>query len=219
MRSPHECLAILKRELYFPLEGDAFAYSRAHWYYECREAAKEIVKLADTCMNQEIARIQEAGLTSSSYKLTPVIRKTTHVLVDALRERFPGVFCKHVYLQNSDYVKILGRRTLYDMALAKRGADAIRPLERVNVEDIKSDVDDDGDDSSLKLLPAELEEVTEVIEKQVDWKVSMTDESLMSLYDIVHGVSKQGGATGEGILGAMGEGDVEISDDASKDTP
>lgn len=205
MRKPTEYLTILKRELSFPEGGDEFAYERAYWCYELRNAMKWLMEWADRSLRAEVDGINDAGLTSDDYKIIPVVRRTSKVKVALMRERYPDYFKKFVHLQNSDYVKILGREELYYLAASKLGEDEIQKYERVNVDAVERRMPEDA-----------AGELLEHMEKITDWDVMEIEEYLSSVYEDL-GSGDSGGLGDSGGSGSSGgSGELSESGDSSE---
>lgn len=139
-------------------------YERAYWLYEARGAFRWIADFISTEYKRQVAAIQDAGIASELFELVPVERAESRVRTDVLREKYPEMFSGLVFIKATDAARILGRRTLYDLAADAVGTDALREFEQVNVGDV------------ARLMPkSAVSELIDTRMKVLDWVVREKD--------------------------------------------
>lgn len=130
---PQQYLDAVTEKYPCPVES---GYSRAYWLYEARNAFRWIADFTNMEYKYQVAAILADEISSEQFELVPVERQESRVRVDVLREKYPEMFAELVFIKATDAQRILGKRTLYDLAADALGADALREFEQVNVGDV-----------------------------------------------------------------------------------
>lgn len=154
---PQDCLNAITSAYPCPaLSG----FERAHWLFECREAVRWIAGFINEEYQKQIAEIQRLKITSDTYEIIPLQRPESRVRLDLMREKYPDEFRELVYIKASDASKILGKKTLYNLAKEKAGEEVLLPLEQINVGDVEK-----------TMLKEQAAELIETRMKTTDWAV------------------------------------------------
>lgn len=133
MKTPQEYLDIIQDAHPCPVES---GFDRAAWLYETREALKWMLDFVELEFKQQVADIQDRGLTSEKYALYGRVKNYTRVNLEALHDYNELMFEDLVHIKATDAEKIIGRRSLYLEAKGILGAEDIRQYQTVNATEL-----------------------------------------------------------------------------------
>lgn len=176
MKNPSEYLEDLKRTFGFPgygeenhdlgaIERAELCFARARWYYDWQTIIGIVAPLLKKGLHDEVEQIKSSGFVSETYRIRPIVYRTSKARVNLIRLRYPELFSELVHISHANAVKILGQKYVYNLARNVKGEEGIQKFEQINVESLR-----------LRLTKDEADEVIERIERVTGWEVLRWDE-------------------------------------------